>query len=1141
MLAATTALAIQDLAAAEPYDPRADPAAIVVEGKARFTVLTPSLIRMEWSPDGVFEDRASLAFVNRRLPVPKFEVTRNESGAIVIDTGTIHLKYKEDGKSFHHNNLSIVLKHLQKGALLWLPIACPPKNLGGTTRTLDGVSGATALEDGLLTRDGWTLIDDSNRVLLDEKGWPTPRRHLIGAPQPAPPAPGTEPPDPATNTKPLDQYFFLYHDDYLKALRDFTAVAGRIPLPPRYMFGAWWSRYWAYSDAELRQLVEDFDAHDVPLDILVVDMDWHLDGWTGYTWNPQYFPDPAGFLRWCRQHGLRVTLNLHPADGVGKHESQFVDFCKALGLDPAGAERVPFNCIDPRFMNAYFELLHHPYEKMGVDFWWIDWQQGRDSGLPGLDPLFWLNHLHYKDMADRAAQSGRRPVIFSRWGGLGNHRYQIGFSGDTFCDWRSLAFQPYFTSTAGNVGYAYWSHDIGGHQPGPVDPELYARWIQWGALSPALRTHTTKNPDAERRIWKFPQPVFDAARKAFHLRYELIPYLYTAARRCYDESIPLCRPLYYHWPKEEEAYRRGGQYLLGDDLLVAPVARPADALSGCASVEVWLPPGDWVNWFTGRTYRGPTTAWLLVPLDEIPLFVRAGAVIPAQPKMKRSDERPLDTLVLHVWPGADGEASLYEDDGVSDGYRAADFAMTRIRNTSRGGERTIYVPRREGGYAGAVDSRGYELILHDIAPPQSVRVDGAELLQTSPPGPGWHYDGRQLAAVVRVPPRPVTEPLEVRIALAEPSDLDGWLAAGLRGQWARIDQAASLNPGDLPAILIDARADRSAMQDRFAVLRDARRVVDSWEEVTSALRKGPGGGATMPAAAEQNRLRGALHLLGVAVDVAVVEAGQGSECAVSIVSTHALPAERRVRGHISLHADGETAPLLDRPFDGLMPDTPHREVVALPDLSGQRTIRLRGAVSVDSGGAPIEIPIDRVLFPSINAWWIAGPFDAPFEKGLATVFPPEQAIDLNATYAGKDGDAVKWTQAVRAREPGDDLTSEFFVHLHEFFGKRHYDAVAYGLTYLNAPTDMDATLAIGSDDGVAVWLNGQEVHRKALGRAYLPRADRVPVRLRAGRNTLLLKVNQGGGDWGFSVFVESADGQPLTQVTAALDAEETPR
>src|SRR5262245_31344400 len=193
-----------------------------------------------------------------------------------------------------------------------------------------------------------------------------------------------------------------------------------------------------------------------------------------------------------------------------------------MGIDPQKKKQISFDISEQRFMEAYFEILHHPQEKMGVNFWWMDWQQGTKSRVKGLDPLWGLNHLHFQDLG----RDGRkRPFVFSRWGGLGNHRYPIGFSGDTIIDWRSLAFQPYFTSTAANVGYGWWSHDIGGHFRVDGTPELYLRWVQFGVFSPIFRLHSSNMPELDRRPWSRPEPVYQAARAAMQLRYQLIPYV----------------------------------------------------------------------------------------------------------------------------------------------------------------------------------------------------------------------------------------------------------------------------------------------------------------------------------------------------------------------------------------------------------------------------------------------------------------------------------------------------------------------------------------------------------------------------------------------------------------------------------------
>jgi hypothetical protein len=241
-----------------------------------------------------------------------------------------------------------------------------------------------------------------------------------------------------------------------------------------------------------------------------VDQSGQSLGWTGYSWNKLLFPDPDQFLAKLHAEGLKTTLNLHPASGVQPWETAYPAMARAMGIDPATRKYVPFDITDKKFATNYMNLLHHPLERQGIDFWWLDWQQQAETKLAGVNPTWWLNYVHFTDQQ----REGKRPLLFHRWGGLGNHRYQIGFSGDAISVWDSLAFQPWFTATAANVGYAYWSHDIGGHLPGSVDPELYTRWVQFGAFSPILRTHTTKNPDSERRLWAYPEPYSSVLRSA---------------------------------------------------------------------------------------------------------------------------------------------------------------------------------------------------------------------------------------------------------------------------------------------------------------------------------------------------------------------------------------------------------------------------------------------------------------------------------------------------------------------------------------------------------------------------------------------------------------------------------------------------
>src|SRR5699024_7488364 len=227
-------------------------------------------------------------------------------------------------------------------------------------------------------------------------------------------------------------------------------------------------------------------------------------GLTGYSWNTDLFPDYRAFLQYLKSKNLHITLNLHPADGVRFFEDAYPEMAKAMGIDPKTKQDIPFSCKDPKFWNAYFDVLHKPYEKDGVDFWWIDWQQGKKSDVKGLDPLVALNHYHYLDNAE----DGRIPLILSRYGGIGSHRYPLGFSGDTAISWKVLDFQPYFTVNAANCGYTWWSHDIGGHHFGKRDENLYIRWLQFGVFSPVLRLHSTSNDLLGKEPWRYNRPIF---------------------------------------------------------------------------------------------------------------------------------------------------------------------------------------------------------------------------------------------------------------------------------------------------------------------------------------------------------------------------------------------------------------------------------------------------------------------------------------------------------------------------------------------------------------------------------------------------------------------------------------------------------
>lgn len=694
---------------------------MVSVGSCRFTILTPRLIRMEYDPRGIFEDRPSRIFWHRNLPAAAYK-TRQTGGILEITTEFLRLTYKPNPRGFTPETLSV---RILPSDIEWRYGDADPFNLRGTYRTLDGRDGPVPIPPGLMSQSGWCVVDDSGTLVFDKNGWFAPR---------------FEPGISMEYKKEIkDLYFFGYGRAYGECLRDFCRIAGTVPLIPRWVLGNWWSRYWAYSQDELREVVEGFRRNGIPLSVCIIDMDWHLvenphtSGWTGYTWNRKLFPEPEKFLGWLHEQGLKIALNLHPHDGIHPHESAYAEIASELEIDPKSKQPVKFEIADPKFACAYLTKLHHPLERQGVDFWWMDWQQGTKSGLEGLDPLFVLNHLHFYDLG---RDGHKRSMIFSRWSELGSHRYPIGFSGDTHVTWKSLAFQPYFTATAANTGYFYWSHDIGGHCMGYEEPELYTRWIQFGVFSPVLRIHSTKCKFQDRRPWMQDGEILRIIGDFMRLRHALIPYLYSMCRRASKTSVPPIRPMYYEYPDRDEAYVCDDQYFFGSEMIVAPYTAPLDPDTRLARQTIWLPPGDWYNFFTGEHIPGDRFYASYGKLDEIPVYAKAGAIIPMGPKAGWNNVANPETLEVQVFIGADNCVELYEDDGQTSQYLKGAYCITKMRQETGKNKLNFIIEPAQGQISLIPAKRSWRFVFTGVTSPGAIACTAGDKILF----PQWEYD-----------------------------------------------------------------------------------------------------------------------------------------------------------------------------------------------------------------------------------------------------------------------------------------------------------------------------------------------------------------------------------------------------------------
>ena len=646
----------------------------------RVTVLGDRLFRLERSKKGVFRDSATQAVWFRNAPKQEFSFAE-QGGEMVICTAVCKLILRKsrgqvcvelDGKRILANNRF---------------------NLLGTYRTLDNCNGRVysrrwikgdipykiRLGTGVCSKNGVAVLKDDT-LSLGEDG-EVKRERADGS----------------------DEYIFAFGDDYRGAVFALYRLTGFPPLVPRFALGNWWSRYYAYTDEEYLRTIARFEERGVPLSVATVDMDWHISdenemkkrlvaqgkyheryignpavhlGWTGYSWNKKLFPNPTAFLQALKGKGLKVTLNLHPSDGVRFWEENYEKMANALGRYESKQEVIPFSFTSARFINAYFKVLHLPLEAQGVDFWWIDWQQpnilwadeqGKNAGAPrhsvtdkkgkvdgGYDPLWALNHYHYLDSA-----KGGTPLILSRFAGVGAHRDPLGFSGDTEMSWDTLAFLPYFTATASNIGYTWWSHDIGGHNFGEKNDELYLRHIQYGVFSPINRLHSSCDDTVTKEPWFYGGAGY-IAQEFLRFRHRLVPYLYTAAHRTATDGKALVEPLYYEW-KSFQAYAYESEYFFGGDMLVLPVVTPAKK-DGYARVKGWIPQGKWVDIFTGDEYeagKGGKEITLFRNLESIPVLMKAGGILPLAMDGGNGCANP-QKLEVWVYSGK-GEYTLYED------------------------------------------------------------------------------------------------------------------------------------------------------------------------------------------------------------------------------------------------------------------------------------------------------------------------------------------------------------------------------------------------------------------------------------------------------------------------------------------------
>ncbi len=703
----------------------------VILKNRRFTCLSPTLVRIEFAPDGKFEGRRSLIAYATQEPIA-FAESSTEGVWSILKTDALEIRTRQNDLPCDRNTLEI---RWSDGRVLqfWRPGDRDYQNLGGTLRSLDryggdvcaldgvhpaimespdisGTSwpawiqcevdplykdlhpappeklnagsfvriGKQSRSDGLLTErtfnwykearrfcpgvlseSGYFLLNDSDGAVLDADDFPVERER-----------PGIQ-----------DWYFFGYGTGYKQALRDFRLLSGPAPIPTHRSLGIIFSRWPAFTEDEIKGMVRDFAANGYPLSTLVMDMEWHTEGWGTWDINPELIPDPERFFALCKQHGLEVSFNDHPLD-VREDDSHYDEYVRRAGPDVEIRERdyngkmikmAKVDITNKMQNQAFRAVCETEILDLGLDYWWNDGSRGQMRVTSG-------QLVANKSFFEDSERDGKRGMLLARYGGLGSHRYGAFFTGDANSDWHVIQLQCEFNIRAAGVGLSHVSHDIGGFMVPPsqvsknaagtpvIDRERYVRWLQFGVFSPILRFHCA--PSSGSRL-PYDYDESGVCRHWLRVRHSLLPYLYTAAEEFRRTGIPLTRGLFLEDPENGNAYRFD-EYFFGPDLFVAPV------LEAGTERTFLLPAGEWWEFETANKISGGAEITRPVTLSDVPVYVRAGGIIPRQDPDRDLHAGHIAALELDLYPGAEGEAFLYEDDGRSTDYLEGGFCRSRF-------------------------------------------------------------------------------------------------------------------------------------------------------------------------------------------------------------------------------------------------------------------------------------------------------------------------------------------------------------------------------------------------------------------------------------------------------------------------------
>ena len=611
---------------------------MIIGKKYRFTMLTDRLIRLEYSENGIFEDRSTQNIIFRNFERPIFVV--NESDTLLqISTKYYTLSYVKNkhfgsGKLTPGTNLKVVLKGAEREWYYQHPEA---RNFGTINYSLDDFVGKLKLEKGLYSTDGFCILDDSKSLVLDENG------NYI-----------------SRNTNNIDIYLFMYKRDFGLCLKDYFDLTGYPSFIPRYTLGNWWYKNDKYTNNDISKIIKKFNENEIPLSVIMLGDKWHNDI-DKFSFDESIL-NSNNLINELHRQNIKLGLTIDPSLKLDSNSADFQELNKYI----EGTE-ISFIPLSMSKLGVYFNTFIRKLSDIGVDLFNIDY-----NNIDDRNSLWLFNHYHF---VDEMINKNKRGVILSRNSKMATHRYPITYTGKTIVDWNTLNALPLYNMSASNSGVSFVASAIGGYHNGTEQEELFMRYIQFATFSPFLILSGEEGKYYKREPWKWNSLRLSVIREYMQLRNKLIPYIYTESYNYYKKCIPLVQPLYYKYPQiyDEPLYKN--QYFFGSEMFICPITKKKNPVIGRVVQRIFVPEGLWFDFKTGKKYPGDKYYMCFYKDNEYPAFCKAGSIIPLS--LDNTTDNPKN-MELVVFPKADNTYIIYEDDGISNNYTKGEYMLTRV-------------------------------------------------------------------------------------------------------------------------------------------------------------------------------------------------------------------------------------------------------------------------------------------------------------------------------------------------------------------------------------------------------------------------------------------------------------------------------